>query len=186
MLFQIYTINVLVDVPFDLLVLCCYLGELLVAHTENLKKIIDNINLTRNKKRNFIKLQPVVMYNQKIFRVCQCVIDYCTSFLLPAKVFIIILLTIATTKFVLVCHAVVERLTNAVCSVAETVYNMNWYDADVSTQKDVLILICLNQKALKVELPFIRELSHEAAAMEFKKVYVFYNWILKVTKQRNF
>nr|XP_022918701.1 uncharacterized protein LOC111427695 isoform X2 [Onthophagus taurus] len=174
MLFQIYTINVLVDVPFDLLVLCCYLGELLVAHTENLKKIIDNINLTRNKKRNFIKLQPVVMYNQKIFRVCQCVIDYCTSFLLPAKVFIIILLTIATTKFVLVC------------SVAETVYNMNWYDADVSTQKDVLILICLNQKALKVELPFIRELSHEAAAMEFKKVYVFYNWILKVTKQRNF
>nr|XP_022912247.1 odorant receptor 22c-like [Onthophagus taurus] len=144
------------------------------------------------------------MYYQEIFRMCQFTNSFCTSFLIPAKVFITICLSLAITEFVLrkdlatfflilmniqslfINHTTGQRLTTATANVADAVYNLNWYDADVSTRKDVLILLGMSQKAIKVELPFFREFSHAAAANECKKVYIFFNWILTVLKKRNF
>nr|XP_022907170.1 putative odorant receptor 85d [Onthophagus taurus] len=203
LLLQLYSMTITVYVTTGTLIVMYYSLELLIVRIEILKEVIGNITLTRNKKRNFKKLQPVVVYHQEIFRMFQFISDFTTRFLVSTKIYGIISLTMATTHFTLkndltslsviilnlfglfLYHTFGQRFTAAAGSVADAVYNMNWFDADVSTRKDVLILLCLSQKELKTELPLFGDLSHAAAMNEYKKSYVFFNWVLQVTKQRN-
>nr|XP_022920895.1 uncharacterized protein LOC111429254 [Onthophagus taurus]XP_022920903.1 uncharacterized protein LOC111429254 [Onthophagus taurus] len=126
--------------------------------------------------------------------------EFFSSFIIPTKIIMLLSLTASATEFALkkdlisflmaminfvtlyLCHASGQRITSTASSVAETVYDLNWYDADISTRKYVLLLLCMTQKLFMTEVPLFGEISHAAVAKEYKMVYVFCNWILKVTK----
>nr|XP_022911046.1 uncharacterized protein LOC111422069 [Onthophagus taurus] len=111
-------------------------------------------------------------------------------------------LTISTTEFVLqkdivsfslialaflslfIVHTIGQKCTTVAGTVAEGIYDLNWYDADISTRRDILNLLCLTQKVIVLKLPLFGELSHASAAKEYKAVYVFYNWVLTIMKKK--
>ncbi|XP_022911206.2 odorant receptor 85b-like [Onthophagus taurus] len=202
-LFQIYSINVVLNAAILYTLLYVYSFELLIARTEILQELISNIHLSKNKKRNYRILRPIVLYQQDFFRVFQITKNFFINFLVPVKMFHSICLTASITDFalrkdllsvlliimsfsaLLISHTIGQRFTTAAGKVSETTYNINWYEADVSTRKDVLILLSMTQKILMVELPLFGSLSHVAAAKDFNKVYALYNWMLTITKKLN-
>ncbi|XP_022908278.2 uncharacterized protein [Onthophagus taurus] len=202
MLFQIYFLGISMNVIFSGLLLYSYSMELLIARIEHLNNVIDNIHLNRNKKRNFKILRPIFLYHQDIFRMFDCVKGFFVSYIVPTKVCVIVCLTMSTTEFVLeknliscwmiimyfltlfFFHTIGQRFITAVGSVNDAICNVNWFDSDVSTRKDVLLLLCMSQHTVAMEVPLFGKLSHTAAAKEYKMVYGFCNWILTVMKQR--
>ncbi|XP_022908860.2 odorant receptor 85c-like [Onthophagus taurus] len=204
LLFQIYTIGILTNIIFVTTVMYCYSLQLLIIRIEHLNEKIDGITLTRNKKRNFRMLRPIIMYHQDIFRMFQFSNDVYTNLIVPQKVFALCILTLSTTSFfmgkdiaslasaiatwfgVFLSHAMGQKLTTAGDSVANAVYNLNWCDADVVTRKQVLTLLCLSQHPFTIRVPLFGEMSHAAAAQELKKVYLFINSLLAIKKNNNF
>nr|XP_022899657.1 uncharacterized protein LOC111429574 [Onthophagus taurus] len=202
MLFQIYGIAVTVNVMFCSLLLYGHSFELLTVRIEHLKSMIDNIHLTKNRKRNLKILRRIALYHQDIFRLFKYVNSFFLRFLVSTKTCILVSVTISITQIVLkknliscwmfisnflalfFIHTVGQRFTTAASSVADSVYNLNWFDSDVSTRKDCVILLCMSQHPLTSELPLFGQMSHTSVAKEYKVAYVFYNWIATTLKQK--
>ncbi|XP_071051254.1 odorant receptor 22c-like [Onthophagus taurus] len=125
---------------------------------------------------------------------------YLSSFFVLTKFGTIVGLTMTTVKFVvskdstsflmtISClvgmfapHTFVQKLTTAAAGVSDEIYNLNWYEADTSTRKIILIFLQTTQKPLAIELPFFGQFSHVALGIEYKRVYILYNWILTIMK----
>ncbi|XP_071051282.1 odorant receptor 67c-like [Onthophagus taurus] len=204
LLFQIYTIGILMNIIFVTTVMYCYSLQLLIIRIEHLNEKIDGITLTRNKERNFRMLRPIIMYHQDIFRMFQFSNDVYTNLIVPQKLFALCILTLSTTSFFMgkdiaslttaiaswfglfLSHTMGQKLTTVGDSVANAVYNLNWCDADVVTRKQVLTLLYLSQHPFTIRVPLFGEMSHAAAAQELKKVYLFINSLLAIKKNNNF
>ncbi|XP_071051753.1 putative odorant receptor 69a [Onthophagus taurus] len=199
MLFQIYSFTIMMIIMLFGIVLYWYSVELLVIRINNLNEMLDNITLTKNKKMNYKVLRPLIMYHQKIVRMFRFASSYYVRYLVPIKVCCSLVLTTSITEFVitkdlinliiiianflgiLICYSIAERFTTLANTVSIAIYNLNWFDADVSTRHDVLLLLTTCQKPLVIQTPLFMAVSHVAVAQDYKRVYIFCNWILKVT-----
>ncbi|XP_071054326.1 odorant receptor 85c-like [Onthophagus taurus] len=202
-LFLLHAIILTINTLLYKILLLYYSLELVIVRIEHLNEIIVKVNLTRNEKNNFNILRNIALYQQHIFKLFQLAYDFFTSLLVPTKILIAACLSISFTDFFLrknttsfliiifnlslfLIHAIGQRFTTASNKIAEAIYNLNWYEADASTRKFILFLLSISQKELKMELPLFGALSNRAAANEFNKIYIFFNWMSKVTTKRNF
>ncbi|XP_071057002.1 odorant receptor 85b-like [Onthophagus taurus] len=64
-----------------------------------------------------------------------------------------------------------QRVIDANLFLAEAVYNLNWYDADVKLQKDVLIFLCLTQRVLNIKLGLFGIVSYNTMTLDLKRCY---------------
>ncbi|XP_071056564.1 zinc finger BED domain-containing protein 5-like [Onthophagus taurus] len=85
-----------------------------------------------------------------------------TEFVLKRNFISLNVITMNCTALFLV-HTIGQRVTTAAGNIAEAVYNLNWFEADVSTRKDILILLCMSQKPLVLGAPLFGPYSHTAA-----------------------
>ncbi|XP_071051549.1 putative odorant receptor 85d [Onthophagus taurus] len=84
---------------------------------------------------------------------------------------------------IFVWYTIGQRFTTSADGISEAIYNMNWYDADVSTRKDLLIILTMSQKSLVMETRLFGQISQVALAKDFKRIYVFYKWIVTLSTQ---
>nr|XP_022906149.1 odorant receptor 67a-like [Onthophagus taurus] len=204
LLFHIYSVKVTLNLLLLVILLYCYSMILIVVRIKHLNEIIGKINLTRNKKRNFKILRPIVLYHQHIFKMFQFATKFFNIFMVPTKFCVLLSLTLSSIDIsmrnnlisffvfipnffaLFVLHTFGQKLSSAAESVVDSVYDLNWYEADVSTRKDILILLCMSQRKLAVELPMFGQMSHAAATNDYKNVYIFFNWLLKITQKKIF
>nr|XP_022909373.1 zinc finger BED domain-containing protein 5-like [Onthophagus taurus] len=85
-----------------------------------------------------------------------------TEFVLKSNFISLNVITMNCTALFLV-HTIGQRVTTAAGNIAEAVYNLNWFEADVSTRKNILILLCMSQKPLVLGAPLFGPYSHTAA-----------------------
>ncbi|XP_071051645.1 odorant receptor 43a-like [Onthophagus taurus] len=203
-LFQTFIMRIVLTIIFVTVVMYCYSLELLIIRIEKLNQMMDDITLTKNKERNFRILQPIITYHQEIFRMFQFSNKVHIKLVVPQKLLGVCVSIISTTSFLLrkditsftvgvttwfglfLSHTFGQKMTTAGNNVANVVYNLNWYDADVVTRKQVLTLLCLSQQPLTIRVPLFGEMSYTASANELKKSYLFINSLVTIIKKKFF
>ncbi|XP_071054466.1 uncharacterized protein [Onthophagus taurus] len=197
-IFQLFSLTIAGEVILIYIIFMYYTFELLTIRLEDISMKINDIKFDGDKEKSFKKLQLIIMYHQHTFRIFHMATPLINKLIVGYRFCIVISNTLLVGKIMLnpdirsielfiigsgvllMHHTVGQRIINYSSTVKDAIYNTNWYDADVATQKDILTFLCMLQQPFYISYNMFGSLGYAALTNDCKKMYACLNSMIKI------